>query len=345
MKIFALAVGDRHRASSRLRLWDHLDWLRTQGHEVRSDFVMLPGVHKVTIGAAWRLILRWPYWAWQFLSADRILIQEALLLWPLLGIKRYGKARKVVFDFSDPVDTIGSGLRNRLQRLFFSAMIHGADHVVVENAIYLAELSSEGIATSQFFGPVDVERYQASAHSQPPRDKSVLRIGWTGSPSTLCYIKPLFPVLDQLAAVHRIELMLVGVTSVDYGFQNLEVLVRQWTEKAEIELVPSFDIGLFMLDDSERSKRRGAGKLFIYMAAGVPFIATDLGIAKELLRLAPVGYPVEELSLWYEALLYLVNAREDRRRMSAAAVSYAIRQMSYATYRQHLTNVLSLLKE
>jgi hypothetical protein len=342
VKIFILAVGDKRRASSRLRVWDHVDWLRAQGHEVTTDYVMPPDVQRVTVNVVWRTLVRWPRWAWQFLRADRVLIQETLLLAPLLWIKSWGKLRQVVFDFSDPVDTIGSGLRNRLQRLGFAAMTRGVNHVIVENATYLAELRCRGIAASQFYGPVDVDRYQAAARAQPPRDRSVVRIGWTGSPGTLSFITPLFPVLDSLAGSHRIELMLIGVTAVEYNFQQLTVYTREWTEPDEFQIVPSFDLGLFALDSSERSKRRGAGKLFIYMAAGVPFVATHLGIARELLGLTAAGYPVDDMQAWIDVLTHAVKSTMDRRRISATAVSYAQKHMSYTAYRHHLIDVLMI---
>lgn len=342
MNIFVLAVGDRRRASSRLRVWDHVDWLREQGYVLKSDFVMPPNVQSITIGVAWRIFVRWPCWAWQFMRADRVLIQETLLLFPLMWVKRWWKSRHVVFDFSDPVDTIGSGLRNRMQQVGFAAMTCGASHVIVENAAYLTTLRRRGISASQFYGPVDVDRYQANAHEQPKRDKSVLRIGWTGSPGTLSFIVPLFAVLDQLASSQRIELMLIGVKAIDYPFEHLTVYAREWNESEEFSLVPSFDLGLFVLDGSEYSRRRGAGKLFIYMASGVPFIATNLGIAQDLLGLTAAGYPVNDLAAWPELLAQAINAADERQRMSMAGVKYAQQHMSYNSYRRHLIAALEL---
>lgn len=342
MRVFILAVGDRRRASSRLRVWDHVDWLRAQGHRVKCDYVMPPGVQRITVGALWRFLVRWPQWLWHFLTADRVLVQETLLLAPVLWMKNGGKPRRVVFDFSDPVDTIGSGVRNRLQRIGFAAMTGGADHVIVENAAYLADLGKRGISASQFYGPVDVDRYQIAAREQPARDRNVVRIGWTGSPGTLAFIEPLFPILDSLASSHRIELFLIGVGSLDYPFRHLAVHTVDWTEHDEFRLVPSFDLGLFMLDGSERSKRRGAGKLFIYMAAGVPFVASNLGIAQNLLNESPAGYAVDDTSAWPGVLARAIESCAERQRMSAQAVSYAQACMSYSAYRRHLADVLAV---
>lgn len=342
MRIFILAVGDKRRASSRLRVWDHVDWLRAQGHEVLTDYVMPPEVQRITFYAGWRIFVRWPQWVWQFLRSDRVLIQETLLLAPLLWIKNWGKLRHVVFDFSDPVDTIGIGMRNRLQRLGFAVMTHGADHVIVENATYLVELRCRGIDASQFYGPVDVDRYQASARARMTSEKTVVRIGWTGSPGTLPFIAPLFPVLDSLASTHRIELMLVGVTSVDYHFNDLSVKTHKWTEQDEFELVASFNLGIFVLENTERAKRRGAGKLFIYMAAGVPFVASNLGIAADLMRESEVGIPVNTLKDWESVIDNALSNDLGGIDMPLKGIRYAASHMSYQVYRMKLAEILNI---
>lgn len=323
-------------------MWDHVDWLRAQGHRVTSDHVMPPEVQRITAAVAWHFLVRWPQWAWHFLRADRVLIQETLLLAPLMWLKRVGKKRRVVFDFSDPVDTIGAGLRNRLQRLGFAAMTRGADHVIVENAAYLVDLGNRGISASQFYGPVDVDRYQQHAPAAKairPADSTV-RIGWTGSPGTLPFIAPLFPALDELARTHPIELMLIGVPSVNHDFKYLKLTCQPWNEQDEFRLVPSFDLGLFVLDGSERSKRRGAGKLFIYMAAGVPFVATDLGIAHDLMQESGVGFSVPTQDEWLRVLGTAAENAQLRHAMSEEGVDFARMRLSYQAFRALVRRIL-----
>lgn len=342
MKLFVLAVGDRTRASSRLRVWDHVDWLTRQGHQVRACYVMPAGQHKITAAVAWLILRQWPMWVWNLFWADRIVVQESLLLAPVLWLTRLGRRRRFVFDFSDPVDTIGTGFRNKLQRLGFAWTTAAADHVIVENAAYVPELRRRGLAVSNCYGPVDVDRYQAAAvvatdHATDRR----LRIGWTGSPGTLAFITPLFAALDAVGATRPIELMLIGVTSITHEFKNLPVILVPWTEAKEFELVPTFDLGLFALDGSVRSGRRGAGKLFVYMAAGVPFAATKFGIADDVMRESGVGYAVDSPEKWQQVLAQAVADEAGRQRMRASGADHATRQFSYASYRQTLSRVLA----
>jgi len=342
MKLFLLAVGDRTRASSRLRVWDHINWLTQQGHQVRACYVMPPGVHQLTAAVAWRILRQWPIWVWHLLWADRIVVQEALLLAPALWLKRLGKRRRCVFDFSDPVDTIGAGWRNRLQKLGFAWTTGAADHVIVENSAYVPELRKRGLAVSHYYGPVDVDRYQASAAVLPAAaPDQPLRVGWTGSPGTLAFITPLFAALDAAASLRPVELMLIGVTSLEHDFKHLSVTLVPWTEAKEFELVPTFDLGLFALDGSARSGRRGAGKLFVYMAAGVPFVATRFGIADDVMREFGVGYGVDSPDQWQQVLVRAISDDQGRQRMRREGASHANLRLSYGAYRRGLAAVLA----
>lgn len=342
MRVFALTVGDRSRASSRLRVWDHLDWLRAQGHAVRIDYVMPPGITRMTARAALRIIGRWPSWIVQLLRAERVLVQESLLLAPLLRLPKRLRRGRVLFDFSDPVDTIGSGWRNLFQRWGFFATVRGSDHVIAENGSYVRDLGEKGVSISQFYGPVDVDRYQhhalqvAASRGAGSAGERTLQIGWTGSPGTLSFIAPLFPVLDRLARQHRIELVLMGVTACEYRFDHLSVRLLPWTEDGEFTHVPEFDLGLFALDGSERSKRRGAGKLFVYMAAGVPFVASAVGIAADLMQETGIGFAVRDPSEWESVLDRAIVDGETRARFSVEGVRQATGMLSYQAYRRDL---------
>lgn len=340
MKVFAFAVGDRSRASSRLRVWDHIDWLRQQGHTVRTAHAMPIGAQRITLSVALFILGNLPRWCWNFFWADRVLIQESTFLSPIAWLRDLGKRRQLLFDFSDPVDTLGRGFGNRVQRAGFNAMTRHSTHVVVENLRYLTELQAQGVAASHWYGPVDVARYQVAAQSRSGHaSRPVVRIGWTGSPGTISFIEPLFPALDALAATHAIELALIGAPPLNYRFEHLKVHILQWDEQAEFEQVPEFDLGLFVLDGSPKSLRRGAGKLFIYLASGVACVASDIGIAHDLMRDAQVGFAVGSPSAWPAVLERAVVSTQERMSMAERGVAYAREKIDYVGYRGLLSRV------
>ncbi|MBD8620610.1 hypothetical protein IFT67_16940 [Sphingomonas sp. CFBP 13728] len=341
MKIFLLAIGARDRASSRLRIWDHVDWLRGQDKSVRADSLVPLGAKVISIQLVARIIARVPRWIAAFLWADAIVLQEVLLLSPLLLIKNLGKDRRVVFDFSDPVDRHGSGWKGYIRRAAFELIVRRADIVMVENRSYLDLLRGRARTCMHFYGPVDATRYGGTrAALLPRRHDAPVRIGWTGSPGTYRFIAPLMPVIDVIARDHPIEVMLIGVAAIDYDFRHATLRLVAWDETTEFATVPTFDLGLFRLDDSEDALWRGAGKLFIYMAAGVPFLANDRGIARDLMAEAGVGFRVAGGADWETVLRNAVANRDARDRMATASLDRAA-MLSYEAYRATLMAALA----
>jgi glycosyltransferase involved in cell wall biosynthesis len=338
MKIFAFAIGARDRASSRLRVWDHLDWLSAQGHRVHADSLAGPGTKRADLRFLARMALRYPRWLFRFFWSDAVLVQESLELWPAILLKNFGKSRTLLFDFSDAVDRIGHGFRRRLRRKMFELVVRRADAVVMENGAYASLLAAHSQRCAQFYGPVDASRYGASRERLRARaaENGPLRIGWTGSPGTLSFIAPLLPIIDELAQETPIELVLMGVDSVDYRFSSASLVTLDWSEEAEFDLVPTFDLGLFRLDGSEDSRWRGAGKLFIYMAAGVPFVASDIGIAKAVMDETGIGFRVSDDGRWLEVLRTAAGDASARQAFAAQSLAFARDKLSYERYREQI---------
>ena len=337
--LFVLAIGDRRRASSRLRVWDHLEALEGIITPGRSDCVVPTALVGRPAALALRLLCRAPLWLWWFARARVVYIQETLILWPLVSIAARLGGKRVIFDFSDPVDSIGHGLKRALRRFAFDRMVHGADHVIVENRCYQRDLPRNDVI--QFYGPVNVTRYQADRAAAPQRRLDApLRVGWTGSPGTLHFIAPLFPHLDALAGEMKIELTLIGVTQVDYPFRHLPTTCLPWNEELEFAEVPKFDIGLHRLDQSSLSLKRGAGKIFIYMAAGVPFVTDARGIGANVVAESGAGTIVAKDADWPDRLRDILTDQPARREHAERGMDFATTEMSYDVFRGLLKHLM-----
>lgn len=345
MKLFMFAIGARDRASSRLRVWDHLEWLRGQGHDVVCDS-LTPRMNELTRSVlAQRIFIRLPRWIAAFFRADAIVVQETLLLWPLLFLRNLGKRRRVVFDFSDPVDRIhsGRGMVAGMRAFAFERMVRGADVILVENRRYEGLLMARARQIKHQYGPVDAARYsegRTQVAAQPRGSDRPLRIGWTGSPGTYRFIAPLIPIIDRIAAEIPIEIALIGVRSIPEKISHAKLTLIEWNEVGEFTEVPALDLAIFRLEPSEDARWRGAGKLFIYMASGVPFLATDDGIAHDAMQESRVGFAVADDADWERKLRTAIADEEERERMSQASVAFANRELSYERFRMLLSRLL-----
>ena len=338
MNLFAFAIGARDRASSRWRVWDHVDWLRAQGHAVRIDSLSPPGTKRADLRFLRRFLWRYPQWLYNFFWSDSVIVQESIALWPAVLFKNLGKRRRLIFDFSDPIDRIGTGWKRRLRRMAFNILVRRADVIVVENAAYLELLGEHRYKSFHFYGPVDATgfvEHRRDERTGAPGERP-FRIGWTGSHGTYKFIQPLLPMIDEIARDRDIEVMLVGIDSAEHSCRSARVTTVSFDETADLRLAPTFDLGLFRLEDNEDALWRGAGKLFIYMAAGAPFIATDRGIASAVMREAELGFPVAQESDWPAALRRAVDDGEDREAMRRRGMEFARTEISYERYRQDL---------
>lgn len=335
-RFFLLAVGDETRASSRLRIWAHRTWFSDHS-QVEADFVVPHGVAGRSLLV--RILKRYPGWIANFLAADVVIVQETLVLAPLVFLRGLIGRKVVVFDFSDPIDRHAHGLKGRLRKLGFSIMVRYSDHVMVENRRYLFDDMMHGQSTSSFYGPIDVTRLKAAR----PADKAAwgpVRIGWTGSPSTIHFLAPIFPALERMANKFNIELVLMGCTEMPYDFKDLKVTLIPWSEAGEFELLPTLDIGLFALEHTDEGARRGAGKLFLYLAAGVPFAASAWGISSDVMEESGVGFAVPSPDEWEAVLSEAVAAPETRTRFAEDGRAYAASSISYEVYRQRLLEIV-----
>ena len=334
-----LAIGDRGRASSRLRVWDHVESLQEFSETVRTDALVPMVLSRRRLALAIRLLIRLPLWCFWFLRARSIYIQETLILWPLVALLTGPLNKIVVFDFSDPIDTFGLGLRGWLRKRGFDSMVRNATYVVVENRVYQNVLPRDDV--HQVYGPVNTIRYAQGFKQRPVRrETSPLRIGWTGSPGTLKFIEPLFEHLDEIALEIDIELVLIGITDLYYEFKNIPVSCLPWDEEREFIEVPKFDLGLHALDTSPTALKRGAGKLFIYMAAGVPFITDATGIGADVAKESGVGTLVANKTEWPKMLRSIIIDSETREIHSKEGMEYARKYMSYQAFRNLLHRLL-----
>lgn len=343
MKMFLFAIGGPERASSRLRVWDHVAALRAMGHTVEVDSVVAPGASATGWRFALRMLAKYPGWLRRFFAADAVILQETMALWPALLLSRFGKRRRVMFDFSDPVDRIGKrpwvrAIRRRLLR-FVAGRV---DAVMVENGAYRTELAERGVEVHRFYGPVDVARYDAARVRVTREGHERFRIGWTGSPGTYHFIAPLLPQIDALAENVPVEIVLIGVERTDYTPRHATLTLLPWCVESEFQVVPTFDLGLFRIDESEDAMWRGAGKLFIYMAASVPFIATDRGIARDLMAESGLGFPVGgEAGGWLDGLRGAVVRTAMRESFGARSLAFAQTHLSYEKYRATILGILA----
>lgn len=310
--ILFVPIGEDYRASSRLRVWNIAPLLIDLGYQcktvtyIRNIGAGLSGIIKRKLDSKFRAereirnLLNW---------CDIIVLQEVVLSTRLLkAIKR--KNIQIVFDYSDPIHLLHKDPKlSHLARAFhyffhrnqFLNTIKAASITLVENE-RVADFSKQYCETLLLRGPIDCKEFV------PKSIANVIPIiGWTGSPGTYSFIKPLVQKLDELAQYQRFKLVLVGCGKIETDFKHLNLDILPWDKSTEKSIVSSFDLGLFNINNTENELQRGGGKLFVYMASGVVYIAPALGIAKEVQRESNAGILFNNLDDFSQTVVDTLN--------------------------------------
>lgn len=290
-RILAITLGPDH-PSSRMRIAAYQQSWARLGWELQFHY-LLPGRGEVPICGrrtrlAWtlaRLMARLALWptCWPILLSREVPVP----IWPLLARKH-----PLVLDVDDAVYLTPA----RAQLLSLCAR---AAAVVCGNTTLLQELRPFSSRCHVIPTVVDVGRYAvASCEGQ--------RLGWVGS--SMSVDVTLSPWLEE----HNLEV----VAMLDRPVAGARFL--PWSPAAETRMGEHFDIGLMPLEDDPYQAAKCGAKLLQYMAAGLPVVATPLGVNQEIVVDEVTGFHARTPQEWREAIARLRGDLALRRAMGAA---------------------------
>jgi glycosyltransferase involved in cell wall biosynthesis len=162
---------------------------------------------------------------------------------------------------------------------------------------------------------IDMTRYPERAWGEPA-DRVV--VGYNGSASTVPQLLEIETALERVARETPFELRVVGGPSpVSDG--RFTVSQPHWTPEGEVDLLHGFDVGLAPAAPEQWSEFKSFVKILVYMAVGLPVVASAVGSANEVIEDGENGFLARSDEEWTEKLLALVRDPELRERMGHAA--------------------------
>lgn len=322
MKILLLSRYGSLGASSRIRTYQYLPYLESQGITVKvasllnNDYVRglyngKPPILSV-LGAyvtRFALMLR----AGRF---DAVWVEKEMLPWIPGWIETtlLPKQLPMVVDIDDAVfhryDQHASRMVRGLLGKKIDAVMRRAQLVVVGNK-YLEERARLAGARQVKLLPtvVDLSRYAPFVcESDRP-----ITIGWIGSPTTAKYLDLVMPVLQNLIDSRRVRIVAVGADSEQFGAIPIELI--PWSELTEVSELQQFDIGIMPLLDEPFERGKCGYKLIQYMACGKPVVASPVGVNLIMVENGVNGFLARNDREWTQALETLCDDASLRRRM------------------------------
>ena len=177
------------------------------------------------------------------------------------------------------------------------------------------------------------------------RKNEIPVIGWIGTHSTFPFLEKLFPVLRELAGKHRFVLKIVGSGRERVEFEVANMQNLPWVLDREVEDFQSLDIGLYPIDtvgslDPAWLAGKSGFKAIQYLAVGVPFVMTPVGVCAEIGEPGKTHFNAATDEDWYNALDKLLSDGELRNEMGRAGREHSIANYHLDTHAETLARVL-----
>lgn len=133
-------------------------------------------------------------------------------------------------------------------------------------------------------------------------------IGWTGSHSTIKYLKGLENVLKELRKEKAFRLRVISDANPEIDLDGFEFI--RWNKNTEIEDLNAIDIGLMPLPDSEWTRGKCGLKALQYMALGIPPLLSPVGVNTEIVEEGVTGYFCSDPAEWFNKAKALLEDPE-----------------------------------
>jgi glycosyltransferase involved in cell wall biosynthesis len=222
-------------------------------------------------------------------------------------------AEFAVFDFDDALqwDWGGGRMYRRLAPKAPKALVavQHADRVIAGNDVladWASQHNSDVVVIPSCVSPESYRKKTDYELADPPR------LGWIGSPNNERYLALVAPALREIHRATGARLKVISRARPSLG--DLEDIIDRiaWSEVIQHETLADFDVGIFPLPDEPYSHGKCGYKLLQYGAAGVPAVASPIGVNERIL--SELGMPVAESNdEWVEAIIDLLTMAADTR--------------------------------
>jgi glycosyltransferase involved in cell wall biosynthesis len=252
-------------------------------------------------------------------SYDLLWIEKELFPWLPAWAEEllYLRGIPYVVDYDDAVYLRYNLHHDRLIRTLLgksnSISMKRAATVVVGNN-YLAEYARQAGARKIEYLPtvVDIDRYPISE-----KKSKEFRIGWIGSPITAPYLGLVKDALYDVCQQTDARIVLIGAGERDF-LPGLEKENLAWSEDSEVANIQSCDVGIMPLPDEPFAQGKCGYKLIQYMAAGLPVVASPVGVNARIVEQGKTGFLASSREEWKQALVTLYEDAGLRNIMGSA---------------------------
>ena len=290
MKLLILS-NNPSRASFRQRIGIYISHLKNNGIEC--------DIEKIPAGCLARIRL--------FKKAQRFdtvfLHKKGLNPLDAFFLKRY--SGKIIYDFDDAImyKPTAPQLNSKPRYNKFRRSIQIADLVIAGND-YLAEHAHRFNRNIKILPTgLDISEYNVYFNKKDNK----IRLVWIGSSSTLDYLEQLKPVLEEIGEENR-NVILRIICDTFFDMKNMPIEKKIWSKEEQVRDLVTSDIGIAPLPDNRFTRGKCGFKVLQYAAAGLPVVASPVGINGQLVREGETGFYAKDNFEWKQNLNKLIKS-------------------------------------
>lgn len=248
---------------------------------------------------------------------------------------------RIIFDVDDAIWNPPSNPINQRRWLWSSRRVPDIlrlSKVVVVGSTALSEYAR------QFNSQVVVVPTTYTDLGEPPQraaSEGPPILLWIGNWGNASYMAPILPVLEELSARYPFRLRVVGGPDVrELRSARFPIEYCTWSEAEEAHWLTTSDVGLMPLVDGPYERGKCAFKLIQYFAAGLPVVASPVGMNTEVVEHGTNGYLASEPAQWSSALEALLADPERRRTLGEHGRATFLERFTRAEHADRWSQIL-----
>jgi len=170
----------------------------------------------------------------------------------------------------------------------------------------------------------------------------LLRAGWLGS--SMSIEQTLLPAMSVLREIRdRLPFELVVISDEPPHFLREIKWSRflKWSPVVEKSIADHMDVGIMPLQDNPYQRAKCGAKLVQYMAAGLPVIATPVGVSRDLVINGVTGFWAANPDDWQQAIRRLSDQETLRAALGRAGREHVLQNYSMARWTEQWIALLN----
>ncbi len=236
--------------------------------------------------------------------------------------------KKIIYDFDDAIYLLNYSKENA----FFNFLKNPSKVSLICKWAYKISCGNEFLANyarkynqNVLVLPTVVDT-EKEHNIKSDQTKEKLIIGWTGSRTTLRYLKIIEPVLQKLEEHYAFDFHVISDKPAELKLKSLKNI--KFNKATEVQDLSKLHIGLMPLKNNQWTEGKCGFKAIQYSALGIAAVVSPYGVNTKIVLDQKTGFLAESQDQWFKAIEKLIKDQALRKQMGEQGIAHVARYYS-----------------